>query len=57
MSANLSEADMVAIRCMKAGQPFPADWQAYTTALRDITNQASPLKVKWPTAPAVPSGT
>ena len=28
-----------------------------TKALRDITKQANPLQVKWPAAPAVPSGT
>jgi len=52
----LAASDIVAIRCMKAGQPFPADWQAYTTALRDITKQADPLQVEWPTPPAIPSG-
>ena len=47
----LEYGDKVAIRCVKAGQPFPADWQAYTTALRDITKQADPLQVEWPTPP------
>ena len=27
-----------------------------TTALRDITKQADPLQVEWPTPPAIPSG-
>jgi hypothetical protein len=52
----LLASDTIAVRCMKAGQPFPADWRAYTTALRDITKQADPLQVEWPTPPAIPSG-
>ena len=53
----LDNSDTIALRCFKAGVSFPADWQVYTKALRDITKQADPLQVEWPAAPAVPSGT
>lgn len=45
-----------AIRCFKAGVPFPANWQAYTLALREIVNGTSTVTVL-PVAPAFPAGT
>lgn len=52
----LEASDTIAVRCFKAGQEFPFDWQTYTQALRDITKVTDPLNVVWPTAPATPSG-
>lgn len=47
-----------AIRCFKAGVPFPANWQAYTAALRAIVNgTASPMPTAIPVAPPFPPGT
>lgn len=53
--AGLAESDRVAIRCAKAGVPYPADWQAYDAALRPIAKGSAdgPL----PTRPEYPAGT
>ena len=32
--------------------PNKADWVAYRAALRDVTNQADPFNIEWPTAPS-----
>lgn len=50
----LDATDMVAIRCLKAGVAFPADWQAYCVELRAIVDGSSDAL---PTAPAYPAGT
>ena len=55
--AALPETDMVANRCYKAGMAFPADWQAYTTALRNIANGTDTTSTSLPTKPAHPAGT
>jgi hypothetical protein len=47
-------SDIVATRYFKAGQPFPAEWQTYTQALRDITLQDDPAAVVWPAIPTTP---
>ena len=50
----LEKSDAVAIRCVKAGVVFPADWKTYVTSLRAIVNGgAGPL----PAQPAYPVGT
>ncbi|MFH1158909.1 MAG: hypothetical protein V1721_08575 [Pseudomonadota bacterium] len=50
----LAKSDLVAIRCIKAGTLFPADWWEYVTALRAIMNGAAePL----PAQPEYPEGT
>lgn len=48
ITAALAKSDMVAMRCLKAGVPFPPEWQTYVTALRSgmLPNQ-----------PAYPSNT
>lgn len=37
-SRALPETDMVALRCFKAGVPFPTDWKDYVTALRAVAS-------------------
>ncbi len=50
----LDKSDLTAIRCVKAGIPFPSEWQAYVAVLRSIvTNGVDNL----PTQPAYPEGT
>ncbi|MFH1157595.1 MAG: hypothetical protein V1721_01730 [Pseudomonadota bacterium] len=34
----LTVTDLVALRCVKAGMPFPSDWWDYVTDLRAIVN-------------------
>ena len=49
--AELLRSDMVAIRCMKAGKVFPADWKAYVKSLRSVvkgTSKTIPKKPKFP---------
>ena len=48
--------DAVAMRCFKAGVPYPKDWQKYTQALRDVTKQPDTENVDWPTQPELPDG-
>lgn len=50
----LDASDMTALRCMKAGIAFPADWQAYCATLRAIVagTQSGPL----PARPNYPAG-
>lgn len=52
--AALDASDMTAIRCFKAGVPFPAEWFAYTQTLRNIvkSNNGS-----LPARPAFPANT
>lgn len=45
-----------AIRCFKAGVPFPADWQAYCGELRALVNGTSTATVM-PAQPDYPAGT
>jgi hypothetical protein len=52
--AALDVSDTTALRCFKAGVPFPAEWQNYTTSLRAIVKSGTgPL----PARPAFPTGT
>ncbi|HEY6020582.1 MAG TPA: hypothetical protein VIY48_12035 [Candidatus Paceibacterota bacterium] len=53
----LDKTDMVAIRCIKAGVVFPADWQSYTQSLRAIVNGTDTTTTTIPVAPAYPAGT
>ena len=50
----LTITDMVALRCVKAGVPFPESWKTYTTILRDTFNTGTGLI---PAQPAYPVGT
>lgn len=47
----LAASDWRVARAMEAGEPVPAPWVAYRQALRDITDQADPLAIDWPTPP------
>ena len=53
--AALDASDVTAIRCVKAGVAFPAEWQAYCTALRSIV--AGALAQALPPRPDYPAGT
>lgn len=44
----LAETDYMA----NSDYPITDEWKAYRQALRDITNQAHPLEVTWPTKPS-----
>lgn len=49
----LLDSDLVAIRCVKSGIPYPPEWQGYDAALRAIVNGADdPM----PERPAYPEG-
>lgn len=48
----LAETDWVVLRAADRGEPVPSEWLAYRQALRDITDQADPLAIVWPVAPA-----
>lgn len=37
----LEENDYIAIRCVKAGVPYPAEWNEYDEALRDIVRSGA----------------
>jgi hypothetical protein len=50
----LAKSDMTALRCVKAGIPFPTAWQEYVAALREIFQTGiGPL----PDQPPYPEGT
>lgn len=52
--ALLDASDRVAIRCVKAGVPFPVEWAEYVAELRAVYNSgAGPL----PAQPEYPEGT
>lgn len=55
--AALEVTDRVAHRCYKAGVPFPATWQTYTIALRNIANGTDTASAALPAPPAYPAGT
>ncbi|EPD41101.1 MULTISPECIES: tail fiber assembly protein [Delftia] len=50
--ARLAACDWVTLRAQETGDPVPGRWLAYRQALRDITDQADPLAIVWPTPPA-----
>jgi len=55
--AALLETDMVALRCFKAGVPFPVGWQNHTAALRNIVNGTDTTSTALPVKPTYPAGT
>ncbi len=55
--AALSNTDVVAGRCFKAGVAFPASWQSYTQALRAIANGTDTTSTSLPAQPGYPAGT
>jgi len=52
----LLETDVIAIRCYKAGIPFPTEWQKYTVAVRDIVNGTDTISTELPAKPDLPVG-
>lgn len=50
-NALLAASDWVAIRQAEQGGPLSPAWRNYRQALRDITLQADPFNITWPTAP------
>ena len=54
----LDATDLVALRCWKAGVPYPTEWLIYTNKLRDIVRSTSgnPCNT-FPDIPAYPAGT
>lgn len=52
--AALNASDMTAIRCVKAGVAFPAEWQSYVSALRAIISSGTGT---FPARPAFPANT
>ena len=56
--AALDSSDRVAVRCMKAGVLYPAEWLAHDNALRAIVRAATgDPSIPLPTRPAYPAGT
>jgi len=47
----LAACDWVTLRARDTGQDVPPEWLEYRQALRDVTQQADPLAIVWPTAP------
>lgn len=56
-SLSLEHTDLVASRCFKSGVTFPANWQSYTLALRNIVNGTDTTSTALPAQPAYPAGT
>jgi hypothetical protein len=48
----LAASDWMSIRAFDTGTPVPTAWATYRQALRDITAQADPFNVSWPTPPS-----
>lgn len=49
--ARLAASDWVRLRAADLGEPVPPKWLQYRQALRDVTQQADPLNIEWPTPP------
>jgi hypothetical protein len=50
--ARLAASDWVVARSVDQGGAVPVQWRQYRQALRDITQQADPFNIVWPTPPA-----
>lgn len=50
----LDKTDSVALRCLKAGVPFPTNWQEFVATLRSLYSSGTGTI---PETPAYPSGT
>lgn len=48
----LAATDWMVTKAMEAGTTIDPAWSAYRQALRDITLQADPQAIVWPTQPA-----
>ena len=47
----LSGTDWVVTKAVEAGNPVPEAWTTYRQALRDVTKQADPFALVWPSPP------
>lgn len=47
----LASTDWLVTKAIETNVPMSNGWATYRQALRDITNQADPLVVEWPTPP------
>ena len=47
----LASTDWIAIKQAEQGGPVALEWRTYRQALRDITLQADPFSLTWPTPP------
>ena len=47
----LTDTDLVALRCFKAGVAFPAEWVAYVVALRAVRSSSTILEMPEPPLP------
>lgn len=56
-AAELKRNDAVLVRCMKAGIAYPAAWQDYDAALRDMVRADEGDPAARPTRPDYPAGT
>lgn len=48
----LAASDWRVIRAIDTGVPLEQTWTDYRQALRDVTTQADPFNITWPTEPA-----
>lgn len=48
----LAASDWVALRATDRGEPVPETWRQYRQALRDVTQQANPHAIAWPSPPS-----
>ena len=47
----LAASDWRVTKAAETGIPIPSEWATYRQALRDITTQADPFNIVWPTQP------
>lgn len=50
----LKESDVFVVRAYEKGEAVPKETLDYRQALRDVTKQANPFDIVWPTAPENP---
>jgi hypothetical protein len=49
--ALLTQTDWLTIRASEGGPAMPEPWRVYRQALQDVTLQADPTNIVWPTPP------
>jgi hypothetical protein len=47
----LAQCDYLVLRAQERGEEVGLEWVQYRQALRDITTQADPMNIVWPTKP------
>jgi len=50
----LSMSDVFVVRSYEKGEPVPQETVEYRQALRDVTKQANPFNIAWPSTPSNP---